>query len=97
VQIRTAVDLGLVIRERRRKLGLGQHTLAEQVAVSRQWIVAVEKGKPRAELGLVLRTLAALGLRLSVDGADATAQHRTTGLPSIDIDAVVDAARGRRR
>ena len=97
MQIRTALDLGLVIRERRRKLELGQHTLAEQVAVSRQWIVAVEKGRPRAELGLVLRTLDALGLRLSVEPAEATAQDRAIGIPNIDIDAVVDGARGRRR
>jgi len=42
------------------KLGLDQKTLAAQVGVSRQWIVDVEKGKPRAPMSLVLRTVEAL-------------------------------------
>ena len=48
-----------------------------------------------AELGLVLRTLAALDLRLSVDDDEASAR-REGALPPIDIDAVVEAAKGRR-
>jgi HTH-type transcriptional regulator/antitoxin HipB len=54
--IRTPQDLGFVIREQRKKLGLDQSELARRAAVSRQWIVEVEKGKPRAEVGLLLRT-----------------------------------------
>jgi HTH-type transcriptional regulator/antitoxin HipB len=34
------------------KLGLDQKSLAQKVGVSRQWIVAVEHAKPRAEIGL---------------------------------------------
>ena len=64
MRIRTPVDFGALIRDRRLKLGLDQKTLAEKVGVSRQWIVEVEKGKPRAEIGLVLRTLAALDIQL---------------------------------
>jgi HTH-type transcriptional regulator/antitoxin HipB len=65
MRIRTPVDLGALIRERRIKLGLDQRSLAQKVGVSRQWIVEVEKGKPRAEIGLLLRTIAALGISLA--------------------------------
>lgn len=88
--LRTARDLGALIRDRRKKLALDQETLAKRVGVSRQWIVAVEKGKPRAEVGLVLRTLATLGVRLVTD--DAEAQH-VEGPPSIDLDAIIARAR----
>lgn len=39
MRIRTPVDLGALIRERRKALRLDQKTLAEKVGVSRQWIV----------------------------------------------------------
>ncbi|MCW5716260.1 MAG: helix-turn-helix transcriptional regulator [Bauldia sp.] len=96
MHIRTPLDLGLVIRQQRRHLGLNQTDLASRVGVGRQWIVAIEHGKARAELGLVLRTLAALDLTLAVHGgSDATTRKDSSGAP-IDIDAVVDAAKGRR-
>ena len=57
MRIRTPVDLGALIRERRKALRLDQKALAEKVGVSRQWIVDVEQGKPRLEIGLVLTSL----------------------------------------
>ncbi len=92
MHIRTPLDLGLVIRQRRRDLGLNQTELAARVGVGRQWIVAIEHGKARAELGLVLRTLVALDLALMVND-DARRQGR--GKPAIDIDAIVEAAKRR--
>jgi HTH-type transcriptional regulator/antitoxin HipB len=95
MHIRTPLDLGLIIRDRRRKLGLSQGELAEKAGVGRQWLVAVEHGKARAEIGLVLRTLTALGLTLSVDGED---RDRKAGkhddIAPIDIDAVVSSLKG---
>ena len=91
MQIRTPLDLGLAIREKRRKLKLSQAELAGKVGVGRQWVVAVEHGKSRAELGLVLRTLSALGLSLTIDSGDR--QRESAGsLSPIDIDTVVNAA-----
>ncbi len=95
MQIRTPLDLGLVIRDRRRKLKLSQTELARQVGVGRQWVVAIEHGKSRAELGLVLRTISALGLSLAIDTGDRVTRSSDDVAP-VDIDAIVNAAKGDR-
>jgi len=92
MHVRTPRDLGLVIRERRRALGLEQQELADRVGVSRQWVVGVERGKQRADAGLLMKALTALGLALDVR------EERAPGTPQpapgrVDIDAVVAAAR----
>ena len=53
MRIRTPAELGALIRDYRKRLRLDQKSLAEKVDVSRQWIVAVEKGKSGAPIGLV--------------------------------------------
>jgi HTH-type transcriptional regulator/antitoxin HipB len=93
--LRTPRDVGAIVRQCRRELHLDQRTLAERVGVSRQWIIDCEKGKPRAELGLVLRTLTVLGLRLSA-GAEPVSKAKSA-LEAPDIDAIVSAARKSRR
>ena len=55
--IRSPADLGAIIRERRKQLKLDQAELAKRIGVSRQWLVGVEQGHPRAALGLVLRAI----------------------------------------
>src|SRR5712692_3562210 len=65
MRIRTAADLGAFIRERRTKLGMDQIALTKKAGTSRKWLVEVEQGKPRAEIGLILRTLKALGIELN--------------------------------
>ncbi len=92
--IRTPRDLGATLRSHRRRRGLDQQELASKIGVSRQWLVEVEKGKPRAEVGLILRALQALDLRLElVETAVPTADAG----PAPDIDQIVDSARGTRR
>jgi HTH-type transcriptional regulator/antitoxin HipB len=94
MRIRTPLEFGLVIREKRRQRKLSQAELARKVGVSRQWIVGVERGKSRSELGLVLQTLNVLDISLSVDverpppASDAT-------IEPVDIDAVIEAAKRR--
>jgi HTH-type transcriptional regulator/antitoxin HipB len=61
-----------------------------RVGVSRQWIVEVEHGKPRAAVGLVLQTLEALGLHLGIEEAP---KCRRDASAAADIDAVVRRAR----
>ena len=92
MQVRAPSDLGQAIRQRRKQLGLDQRSLAERVGVSRQWIVEIEKGKPRAELGLVLRTLKALELQLEI-GNPSVPRRATAG--EVDLDALIEKARGR--
>jgi len=92
---RTAVDIGALIRDRRIKLGLKQQALADKVGVSRQWLIEVEKGKQRAEIGLVMRTIQALGISL-VTGDISTSEDRKRA-QAIDIDRIVDAAREKRK
>jgi HTH-type transcriptional regulator / antitoxin HipB len=62
VRTRTTREVGAAIREQRKAKNLTQAELAESVGVTRAWIIAIEQGKASAELGLVLRTLANLGL-----------------------------------
>jgi HTH-type transcriptional regulator / antitoxin HipB len=88
--IHTPRDLGAFIRDRRRRLGLDQRRLAEKVGVSRQWIIAVEHGKPRAELGLVIQTLNVLGTSIKLGDPPAA---RKKAAATVDIDAIVQKAR----
>jgi HTH-type transcriptional regulator / antitoxin HipB len=70
--VKSPRELAQVVREQRKQRGLSQQRLSELVGVSRQWIVALEQGKPTAELGLVLQALSAIGLRVDVrDRSDA--------------------------
>jgi HTH-type transcriptional regulator/antitoxin HipB len=87
---RNAIDIGLIMRERRRKLGLDQGELARRIKVSRQWVVEVEKGKPRAEIGLILRTLEALGLRIWIDTGEKAVAGAAEVIPSVDLDELLD-------
>lgn len=99
--VRTPSDVGNIIRARRKRLGWDQARLAHEIGVSRQWIVDIEKGKPRAELQLILRALQALGLELilSSDVAQiplANAPERGTVTP-IDLDAIIEHNRSNSR
>lgn len=61
---RTPKSIGRAIRNRRKALELTQADLARRTGVSRQWIAAVERGKPRAEIGLILRTFNVLDMTI---------------------------------
>jgi HTH-type transcriptional regulator/antitoxin HipB len=97
MRIQTPADLGLTIRERRRQLKLNQKTLAEQVGVSRQWIIEIEHGKPSAELGLVLRTLRELDIQLDATSQTASAQPKRKRSAAPDLDAIVARFAGKRK
>jgi HTH-type transcriptional regulator/antitoxin HipB len=88
--IRTPADLGAVIRERRKELKLRQAELARRICTSRQWIVGIEQGRSRAEVGLVLRALDALDIRL-----DSRVTPPRKGTP--DLDAILALARKGRK
>lgn len=60
----TPDDLGAAVRAARKARSWTQATLAAQAGTSRQWISAFEQGRERAELGMALRVLEAVGLSL---------------------------------
>lgn len=95
MRIRTSKDLGIHFRERRRALGLSQADVAKRVGTSRQWVVDLERGKPRLEIALVLRAAEALDLvpRFDAAVAPSRAAPGSLGIVPIDLDAVIERAR----
>lgn len=68
-----------------------QADLADTVGVSRQWLSALENGKPAIDLGLVLRVLDGLDLHLEVGPA----LPDTPSPTGVDLDELLDAYRDR--
>ena len=91
MRIRTAADLGAFIRERRTRLGMDQISLAKKAGTSRKWLVEVERGKPGAEIGLILRTLKSLEISIDLeeDTSDATPPAGKAVAPN--INSVLDS------
>ena len=88
--VRTPADLGAVIRDRRKQLKLDQATFAKRIGVSRQWVIEIERGHPRAELALVLRAMDALNIHLDARIDDANRRRRSG---AVDLDAIVGKAK----
>lgn len=96
MRIRTATDLGAFIRERRTKLGMDQIALAKKAGTSRKWLVEVEQGKPRAEIGLILRTLKSLEVSINVEvDSSLETPSITSKSKASDINSVLDALKKR--
>ena len=95
MRMRTATDLGAFIRERRTKLGMDQVALAEKAGTSRKWLIEVEQGKPRAEIGLILRTLKTLGVSidLQIDSLAKATSNDKAG--ATDINNVLSSLKKR--
>ena len=95
MKIRNVADLGAFIRGHRVKLGMDQSDLAEKAGTSRKWIVEVEQGKPRAEIGLVLRTLKTLGLSLDI-AVDRIQKASAASEPgNVDINNILNSLKKR--
>jgi HTH-type transcriptional regulator/antitoxin HipB len=91
--VRSIRDLAAAVRGRRIDLGLSQASLASHAAVSRKWIYEFEAGKPKAELGLILRVLDALALSLELAPSDDARASREG--ETVDLDALIEEHRGR--
>ena len=92
--VKSPSDLGHIVRDCRTRRGLTQAYLADQVGVSRKWLIDLEGGKRTADLSLVLRTLNVLGIEL--DARDRISGSKTrTG--AIDLDALIAQSRNRER
>lgn len=89
--VRTPADLGAAIRDRRKQLKLDQAAFAKRIGASRQWVIEIERGHPRAELGLVLRAVDVLNIQL-----DATVEEAKRPSGTADIDAIIAKAKKRK-
>ncbi|WP_395945528.1 helix-turn-helix domain-containing protein [Brevundimonas sp.] len=91
--IRSARELGAAVKARRKALGEDQAALASRSVCRGSWISALENGKSTLELGLVLQTLRALDMPLSISPGQSS---RTASSASrTDLNALIDAARRR--
>lgn len=88
MRVNSINDLTAIIRGRRVDAGLTQAEAAAAAGVSRQWLNELERGKPTAQLGLVLAVLEALDLTLEL-----THEHPPAGVPSTDLDALLEEYR----
>jgi HTH-type transcriptional regulator/antitoxin HipB len=66
IRWQNAEQLGRVVKVKRQEKGLSQSALAAQLGVERKWVIRLEAGNPKAELGLVLKLLDVLDLRASL-------------------------------
>jgi HTH-type transcriptional regulator/antitoxin HipB len=74
IALHNAEQLGASIRLKRREKGLSQLELAASLGVGRKWVINLEAGNPKAELGLVLRALKVLDLRANLSDVGAAAR-----------------------
>jgi len=82
----TVNDLAGLVRQTRTARGWTQAKLADHAGVSRDWIIGLEKAKPTLELALVLRTLKALDLSLTIGGHPRVASSENT----INLDDLLE-------
>ena len=60
-------DIGNAIKERRKKLGINQQTLADLANVAINTVVAIERGEGNPQLTTLLTILDILGLQIDIN------------------------------
>ena len=88
--VKTPLDFGCLVKDRRKALGLTQDQLASRLGVSRLWVVEFEKGKANAQLGLALRALNDLNVLLDADISGASRVQPG----DVDLDCIIREATG---
>lgn len=63
----TAEEVGRIVREARRAMGLTQQQLAGAAGVGVRFLIELEAGKPTAQLGRALAVLNVLGCYVRID------------------------------
>ncbi len=63
----TQQEIGKAIKDRRKKLGVNQQTLADLAGVAVNTVVAIERGEGNPQLATLLTILDTLGLQLDVN------------------------------
>lgn len=67
IGIMTQQEIGLSIKERRKKLGINQQTLADLAGVAVNTVVAIERGEGNPHLATLLTILDTLGLQIDIN------------------------------
>ncbi len=60
-------EIGKAIKERRKKLGINQQTLADLASVAVNTVVAIERGEGNPQLSTLLTILDTLGLQADIN------------------------------
>ena len=63
----TPEELGKIVREVRRGMGLTQEQLAGAAGVGQRFLIELEAGKPTAQLGKTIAVLNVLGCYVRID------------------------------
>jgi y4mF family transcriptional regulator len=88
---RTSSEVGKIIRAARLRRKLSQADLARLLGTTQAWISEVEQGKDTAQIGLVLRALARLDIRLRADEPPRkTSQARRPQGKHVDLDRIIE-------
>ena len=67
IGIMTQQEIGNAIRERRKKLGVNQQTMADLAGVAVNTVVAIERGEGNPQLATLLTILDTLGLQMDIN------------------------------
>ena len=67
IGIMTQQEIGSSIKERRKKLGVNQQTLADLAGVAVNTLVAIERGEGNPQLSTLLTILDTLGLQADIN------------------------------
>jgi y4mF family transcriptional regulator len=62
----TAQDIGRLVRDTRKKLGVTQKDLALTSGTGLRFVIDLEKGKPTCEIGKALIVIQTLGIRITL-------------------------------
>ena len=60
-------EIGIIIKERRKHLGVNQQTLADLAGVGLNTLVAIERGEGNPQLSTLLTILDTLGLQMNIN------------------------------
>jgi y4mF family transcriptional regulator len=77
----TTGDIGKLIRETRKKLGVTQKALALTSGTGLRFIIELEKGKETCEVGKALTVLNTLGIKMTLTPPAAIAQQGSSDGP----------------
>ena|ERR1700733_2096351 len=85
--LHNAQQLGAAIRLKRREKGLTQSELAKLLGAERKWVLNLESGNSKAEIGLLLRAIEVLDLRAFLTDK-AQSEQRPYDLKTSRLDQV---------